>query len=56
MDITMGIAQASMDMAAARVTTSAQTAVLKKIMDTQQESLAILLESMGLGRQLNIQA
>ena len=56
MDITLGIAQASMQMASTRATTEAQTAVLKKVMDVQQESLAILLESMGLGKQLNIRA
>ena len=56
MDITMGIAQASMQMASAKVATEAQTAVLKNAMDVQRESLAILLESMGLGKQLNIRA
>ena len=56
MDITLGIAQASMQMASARVTTEAQTAMLKNVMDVQRESLALLLESMGIGKQLNIRA
>ena len=56
MDITLGIAQESMQMASTRVTAGVQTAVLKNVMDVQQESLAILLKSMGLGTQLNIRA
>ena len=56
MDITSGIAHASMQMAEARVTAGVQMAVLKNVVDVQQQSLAILLESMGLGRQLNIRA
>ncbi|MDR1377324.1 MAG: YjfB family protein [Synergistaceae bacterium] len=56
MDITSGIARASMDMASARVTAGVQTAVLKNVMDVQQESLAILLQSMGVGQQLNVRA
>jgi hypothetical protein len=54
MDITSGIAKLSMEMASARVTTGVQAAVLKNVMDVQQESLAILLESLGVGGQLNI--
>jgi hypothetical protein len=56
MDITSGIALASMEMASARVTTGVQMAMLKNVMDVQQESLAILLKSMGVGRQLDIRA
>ena len=56
MDITMGIAQASMQMASAKVTEGVQMAVLKNVMDVQQENLATLLETMGLGKQLNIRA
>lgn len=56
MDITSGIAQASMEMASTRLATEVQTAMLKKVMDVQQDSLSILLESMGMGRQLNVQA
>ena len=56
MDITSGIAKASMDMASARVTTGVQMAMLKNVIDAQQESLAILLKSMGMGQQLNLRA
>jgi len=56
MDITLGIAQASMQMASIKAATEVQTAMLKNVMDVQKESLAILLESMGVGRQLNIRA
>lgn len=55
MDISSGIARTSMEMASARLATEVQTAMLKKVMDVQQQSLATLLESMGMGRQLNIQ-
>jgi hypothetical protein len=56
MDITSGIASLSMEMASARVTAEVQTAMLKNVMDVQQQSLAILLESLGVGGQLNIRA
>ncbi|MDR2180485.1 MAG: YjfB family protein [Synergistaceae bacterium] len=56
MDITMGIAQTSMEMASAKLTAGVQMAVLKNVMDVQQESVAILLQSMGVGRQLDIRA
>ncbi|MDR1048724.1 MAG: YjfB family protein [Synergistaceae bacterium] len=56
MDITSGIARASMDLASARVAAEAQTAMLKNVMDLQKESLSILLESMGMGRKLNVRA
>ena len=56
MDITSGIAQASMDMASARVTMGVQMAMLKNVMNVQQETLALLLQSMGMGQQLDIQA
>jgi hypothetical protein len=55
-DITSGIARASMEMASARVTTGMQIAVLKSVMDAQQETLALLLDSMGMGRNINIKA
>ena len=54
MDISLGIAQASMDMAAARVTTEMQVAVLKNVMDAQKDVIALLLESLGVGRNLNL--
>ena len=56
MDITNAIAQASMDMASARVATGMQVAVLKQVMDVQQETVALLLNSLGIGLNLNIQA
>jgi len=56
MDITSGIAKASMEMASARVTTGAQIAVMKNVMDMQQETMALLLNSMGVGQNVNIQA
>lgn len=56
MDITSGIARASMDMASAKLATDVQVAMLKNVMDVQQESLAILLQSMGIGQRLDIQA
>ncbi|MDR1733229.1 MAG: YjfB family protein [Synergistaceae bacterium] len=56
MDITTGIAQASMTMSLVKVATEAQTAVLKNVMDTQKEALSILLQSLGVGQQINIQA
>ena len=56
MDITSGIAKLSTEMASARVTAGVQAAMLKNVMDVQQESLAILLESLGVGGKLNISA
>ena len=56
MDITSGIAQASMEMASARVTTGVQMAMMKNVMEMQQETMALLLNSMGIGQKLNIQA
>ena len=55
-DITTGIARASMEMAEARVTIGVQMAVLKQVMDAQQDTMALLLNSMGMGRNLNVQA
>jgi len=56
MDITCGIAQASMEMASAKVTAGVQMAVLKNVMEAQQETMALLLNSMGIGRNLNVHA
>ena len=56
MDMVSGIALASMEMASARVTAGVQVAMLKNIMESQQETMALLLKSMGMGRNLNIQA
>ena len=56
MNITSGIAQASMEMASARVTAATQVAMLKNVMEIQQETMVLLLKSMGLGQNLNLQA
>lgn len=56
MDITMGIARASTDMASARVAVEAQVAMMRNVMDMQQESMAMLLSTMGIGQNVNIQA
>jgi len=55
MDITNGIARASMEMASARVTMGAQMAMLKNVMEAQQETVALLLKSIGMGLNLNVQ-
>jgi hypothetical protein len=54
MDMISGIAQTSMEMASTKLNAEVQVAMLKKAMDVQQESLAGLLKSMGIGRQLDI--
>ena len=54
MDITSGIALASMEMASARVAAKVQVAVLKNAMEIQQDTMALLLSSMGIGQNLNV--
>ena len=56
MDISGGIARYSMDMAAARFSTAVQVSMLKNVMELQQTTMAQLLQSMGVGRALDIQA
>ncbi|MDR3231526.1 MAG: YjfB family protein [Synergistaceae bacterium] len=56
MDITMGIAKTSMEMATAKLSAGVEVAVLKNVMDAQKETMAILLQSMGMGQHLNIRA
>ena len=56
MDMINGIAQASMEMASARVATAAQFAVLKNVMEAQKDTMELLLNSMGMGRNVSIQA
>ena len=56
MDITSGIAQASMELASSRVALGAQVAVMKSAMEMQQETMAVLLKSMGVGQNMNIKA
>ncbi|GHS85761.1 hypothetical protein AGMMS49957_02540 [Synergistales bacterium] len=54
MDMVSGIAQMSMNMATERVSTLTQAAMLKNVMDVQKETMAILLESLGIGGKLNV--
>ena len=56
MDMVSGIAQASMEMASARVGTAVQVAVLKNVMEAQQETMALLLKTLGVGQNLNVKA
>ena len=56
MEITGDIARYSMDMASARVTSSVQTAMAKNVMELQQDTMSQLLQSMGMGGSMNIQA
>ena len=55
MDISGDIAKYSMDMAAARVSAAVQTSMLKNVMELQQATMAQLLQSMGIGRSLDLQ-
>ena len=55
MDITGDIARYSMDMASARVASQVQTSMLKNVMDLQEDMMAQLLQTMGLGGSLNVQ-
>lgn len=45
-----------MDMAAARVSSAVQVSMLKNVMDLQQETMAQLLQSMGIGGALDLRA
>ena len=56
MDITGDIARYSMDMASARVASSVQTAMAKNVMELQEDTMAQLLQTMGMGGSLNVQA
>ena len=56
MDITTGIAGASMEMASARVTAGVQMALMKNLMEAQQDTMALLLQSMGMGQNINTRA
>ena len=55
MDMVSGIARASMDMASARVATAVQIGVLKQVMEVQKETMALLLDAFGIGKNLNVQ-
>ncbi|NLL36611.1 MAG: putative motility protein [Fretibacterium sp.] len=56
MEISAGIARQSMDMAAARLSSEVQVSMLKNVMELQQATMAQLLQSLGLGVGLDIQA
>ena len=56
MSMINGIAKTSMEMASAKVAAEVQVSVIKNAMDVQQEALAILLNSLGVGRNLNVEA
>ena len=45
-----------MDMAAARVSSAVQVSMLKNVMELQQETMAQLLQSMGIGGALDFEA
>ena len=49
-----GIAKASMDMASTRIANEVQVAVMKNAMDVQKEVAALLLDSFGVGNNLNV--
>jgi len=56
MDMTTGIARASMEMASAKVANEAQVAVMKNAMDLEKDAMAILLSSMGMGQNVDVKA
>ena len=55
MDISGDVARYSMEMAAARVSSAVQV-MLRNVMDLQQATMTQLLQSMGMGRTLDLQA
>lgn len=55
-DISGDIARYSMDRAAARVSTAVQVSMLKNVMELQETTMAQLLQSLGIGRGLDLQA
>lgn len=56
MDLSMGIAGYSMAMSQAKAAQSVQVSMTKKVMDLQQDMMAQLLETMGVGANMNIEA
>ena len=56
MDISGDVARYSMEMAAARVSSAVQVSMLKNVMDLQQTTMTQLLQSMGMGRTLDLRA
>jgi len=55
-DISADIARYSMEMATARVSSAVQVSMLRNVMDLQQATMTQLLQSMGMGRELDLQA
>ena len=55
MEITNDIARYSMDMATTRAATEATTAMMKNVMELQQDTMSQLLASMGVGGSFNVQ-
>jgi len=55
MNIVTDVARASTEMASARVATGMQVAMIRNVMDMQQETMAMLLSTMGIGQNMNIQ-
>ena len=49
-----GIAKASMDMASAKIANEVQVAVMKNAIDVQKATAALLLNSFGVGQNLNV--
>ena len=49
-----GIAKASLDMALTKIANEVQVAVMKNAMDVQKETAALLLNSLGVGQNLNV--
>ena len=56
MDISADVARYSMEMAAARVSSAVQVSMLRNVMDLQQATMTQLLQSMGMGRTLDLRA
>ena len=56
LNITNGIALASMEMASAKVANQAQMAIMKNVMDMKEEYMTTLLKSMGMGQNISIEA
>ncbi len=56
MDVSMDVARYSMEMSQAKVASQAQVSMMKNVMELEKDSMAQLLESMGVGGAFNVQA
>ncbi|MDO4786853.1 MAG: putative motility protein [Fretibacterium sp.] len=56
LEISESIARYSMDMAAVRVSSAVQASMLKNVMELERATMAQLLQSMGVGGALDVQA